>query len=230
MPSAGGYLFLLGLACGVALLTITSYRRVSPWWLRWLLFACGVFVISLYAALAVSLATRTPTQSLLFAEIFTSCWFFAGYLALALPSIFAIDQLLRHPSMTPKKLLGWLSPFLAVYILVLLFRNVTPPSPVGTGNSVAPVVVGWYRSLLLIHSFFVISFVSASVFFMRKVPSPPIRLALLGLVVGQSYLGVDGLRFVFGPDDLQPFLYSHLVMLLALWHAYETSAKLQSGA
>ena len=49
----GLYLFLLGLDMGISLLTITSYRHVSPRWLKWLLIASGLFVISRYVTMAL---------------------------------------------------------------------------------------------------------------------------------------------------------------------------------
>jgi len=221
--AAGAYLFLLGLACGLALLTATSYRRVSPPWLRWLLMLSGVFVMSLYAVLAVSATTHT--QELL---ILANCWF-ASYLGLTLPSVFAVDQLLRHPAMTPKKLLAWYSPFLVVYVLALLAGNFNPLLAWGFRQGLS-LAAGCLVFLLLLEGVFVIGFVSASAYFMRKVHSRPIRLALLGLIVGQSYLGVNCLLFAFTPAwYAQRFLYSHIVMLLALWHAYETSARLQQS-
>ena len=54
MPPAGAlYLFLLGLASGLALLTASAFRKVSPAWVRWLLLACGALVISRYVAMAL---------------------------------------------------------------------------------------------------------------------------------------------------------------------------------
>ncbi|MBI4003930.1 MAG: hypothetical protein HY353_02815 [Candidatus Omnitrophica bacterium] len=225
MPSAGGvYLFFLGLACGIALLTATSYRRVSPRWLRWLLIVSGVFVMSRYATMALFTATEAPRHFL----ALRPCWF-ATSIGLTLPSVFALDQLLRHPAMTPRKLLIWFSPFLAVYGLVLLFAGVTlvPDRLVGWALHLGS---GWQVLLSLTQGVFVIGFIGISVMLMRKIPAAPIRLALLGLAAGQAYLGLDGLLQALGRWYFRPFLYSEMLMLLALWHAYETSAKLQSGA
>ena len=116
MPPEGAlYLFLLGLASGVTLLTISAYRRVSPGWLKWMLVACGALVISRYATMALFASAETPEH----VWRVRHCWF-ASYLGLTLPSVFAIDQLLRHPAMTPKKLLGWFSPFLLAYGALIL--------------------------------------------------------------------------------------------------------------
>jgi len=224
MPSAAGvYLFLLGLACGVAVLTTTSYRRVSPRWLRWLLFASGAFVMSRYVTMALFTATDAPRYFL----ALRPCWF-ATSVGLTFPSVFALDQLLRHPVMTPKKLLLWFSPFLAVYGIVLMFADVTlgPDRLVGWALHLG---AGWQLLLSLAQGLFVVGFIGISVMLMRKIPSASIRLALLGLVAGQAYLGLDGVLLSLGRWYVRPFLYSEMLMLLALWHAYETSARLQQS-
>ena len=222
MPSvAGAYLFLLGMATGLALLTTTSYLRVSPPWLRWVLLASGLFVMSRYLTLALFTTLEAPRYFL----SLRPCWF-ATSVGLTLPSVCALDQLIRHPAMTPKKLLVWFSPFLIVYGVVLLFADATlvPDRVVGwmlrLGN-------GWQILLALAQGVFALGFIGLSLMLMRKIPSTPIRLALIGLVVGQGYLGLDGILLALGRWYFRPFLYSEMLMLLALWHAYETSARLQ---
>lgn len=225
MPSAAGaYLFLLGLACGVALLTLTSYRRVSPPWLRWLLFASGVFVMSRYVTMALFTSTEAPRHFL----GLRACWFGTA-VGLTFPTVVAVDQLVRHPAMTPKKLLLWFSPFLIVYGLVLLFADVTvsPDRMIGWTLHLGS---GWQTLLSVTQGIFGLGFIGASLMLMRKIPSRPIRLALFGMALGYGYLGLDGLLVALGRWYFRPFLYSEMLTLLALWHAYETSAKLQSGA
>lgn len=222
MPSAAGaYLFLLGLATGVALLTTTSYRRVSPPWLRWLLMASGVFVMSRYATMALFTADDAPRYFL----ALHPCWF-ATSVGLTLPSVFALDQLLRHPAMTPKKLLVWFSPFLVVYGLLLLFADVTM-EPDRVAGWTLRLAAGWQILLSLTQGVFVIGFIGISLMLMRQIASTPIRLALLGLAAAHAYLGVDGLLLALGRWYFKPFLYSEMLTLLALWHAYETSSKPQ---
>ncbi len=67
----GLYLFLLGLAMGISLLTITSYRHVSPRWLKWLLIASGLFVISRY----VTMALFTSPQAAQSVWPLRHCWY-----------------------------------------------------------------------------------------------------------------------------------------------------------
>jgi len=224
MPSAVGvYLFLLGLACGIALLTTTSYRHVSPPWLRWLLLASGVFVMSRYVTMALFATAEAPRSFL----ALRPCWF-ATSVGLTLPSVFALDQLVRHPAMTSKKLLVWFSPFLVVYGLILLFANVTM-EPDRVAGWMPRLAAEWRLLLSLTQGAFVIGFIGMSLMLMRKIPSTPIRLALLGLAAGQAYLGLDGLLLALGRWYVRPFLYSEILTLLALWHAYETSARLQQS-
>ena len=122
MPSLGAlYLFLLGLASGITLLAISAYRRVSPAWVKWLLVASGLFVISRYVAMALFASAETPEP----VWGFRFCWF-ASYIGLTLPSVFAVDQLLRHPAMNPKKLLTWCAPFLVAYGAIILCADARP--------------------------------------------------------------------------------------------------------
>ena len=225
MPSLGAfYLFLLGFAAGVALLTTTSYRRVSPRWLRWLLMISGLLVMSRYVTLALFTATDAPR----YFSALRPCWFATSF-GLTFPSACALDQLLRHPAMTPKKLLVWFSPFLAVYGLMLLFAGVTL-APDRLMGWTLHLGTGWQILLATTQGAFVLGFIGISLMLMSKIPSTTIRLALLGLAAGQAYLGLDGLLLALGRWYFRPFLYSEMLMLLALWHAFETSARLQQGA
>lgn len=190
-PSAGVDLFLLGFAGGLALLTVTSFRRVSPSWLQWLLMAVGLFTIGRYVTMA--LASMFPEQSL--PRWLSSSWGLVKFVSFTLPAVFAVDQMLRHPAMTPKRLLRW-------YV----------PLPL-----VAAVGAAWgHRVLMAIQTASLVGVAGVCVLLMRKIPSPPIRRALLGLALGCGYLGVDNR------------LYPELLALAAIWHAYETSASAQS--
>jgi len=220
---AGAYLFLLGLASGVALLTTSALRRVSPPWLKGLLTASGLFVISRYVTLALFATAQSPER----VWGWRHCWF-ATSLALPLQSAFAVDQLVRHPAMSPNKLLRWLSPFLLIYSAVILFADVepVPDRVVGWSLRLAPA---WRVVLASAHGLFVAGFLAVCALLIRKVPSRPIRIALLGLALGQACLALDGLLLALGAWYFRPYLYSELLMLIALWHAYETGATLQGG-
>ena len=208
----------------MALLTISSVRRVSPSWLKRLLIGSGLFVMSRYVTLALFAMASTP-QSV---WPLRHCWF-ATSLGLPLQSVFAVDQLIRHPAMSPKKLLRWFSPFLAVYGAVILFGGATPVPDRIVGWSLR-LTAPWPAALSIAHGLFVTGFIAACLLLMRKIPSPPIRTALLGLVLGQVALALDGLILALGGWYVRPYLYSEMLMLLALWHAYETSAALQQAA
>ena len=184
----GAQLFLSGLAGGLSLLTLTSYRRVSPAWLRWLLIASALVMFSRYVATAAFATPASPERLRILRHV---GWFTTLY-GLIVPSVFAVDQLLRHPAMTPKKLLARFLPFLAA-------ASIAAPFP-------------WWRWIL--HASFALAFAAFCVLLIRKPPFRPMRLALLGLAIGQSYLALDG-------------LYAEMAMFLALWFAYETAASLQ---
>ena len=217
---AGAYLFCLGLASGLTLLTMTAYRRVSPRWLKWLLVASGLFVMSRYVTMAIFTRLDAPDRF----WVLRRCWF-ATSVGLTLPSVFAIDQLVRHPALSPNKILRWFAPFLVVYALVILAGSATPIPDRVIGWT--PHLEGGWRFLLaLTQSTFVITFVSVCILLMRKLPSAPIRLALFWLAVGHLTLGLDGFLVASGRWYFRPFLFSEMLTLLAIWHAYETSASL----
>ena len=205
----GSYCFLLGLASGVALLTISSYRHVSPAWLKWLLVASGLVVITRYVT-AAFLIEQVGGPELVMA--WSHSWV-AISVGLTAPSIFAVDQLLRHPAMSPKQLLAWCTSFLA-FCAFISFAEAAPaivPRP----------PMGWWIVGAAVHGALIIGFVGIVTRLIRQVPSGPIRIALFELAIGHILLGLAGLFHVW------PLLYAEMLMLLVLWHAYETSAVLQ---
>ncbi len=139
-----------------------------------------------------------------------------------------IDQLLRHPAMSPQRLLRLFSPFLCLYASVSLFGTMTPAADRVVGWMVR-LSVGWQWVLAVTQSIFVTLFIGVCVMLLRKVPSRPIRLALLGLVAAHAYLALDGVLLALGRWYFRPFLYSEIATLLAIWYAYETSARLQQS-
>ena len=222
-PLAGLYLFLLGLASGVALLTLTAYRRVSPAWVKGLLIVSGSFVITRYVTMALFATADSPQR----VWALRHCWF-ATSLGLPLSSVFAVDQLIRHPAMSPKKLLGWCAPFLIAYGVVIVFATATPVPDRVVGWAVR-LTPGWHLVLSAVHLVFILAFLGVCAMLIRKVPSRSIRIALLGLALGQSALALDGMLLSIGAWYFRPYLYSEILTLFALWHAYETAATLQGS-
>lgn len=223
MSSHGAHLFLLGLAAGLSLLTATSYRRVSPPWLRRLLIALGVFVAFRYFAIAVFAQVEDPR----------SVWWlrhawFATSIGLTLPSVVALDQLLRHPAITPAKLLRAFSPFIAAYAAVILFGGFSP-TPAPGGGWMPELSPAWRTVMSAAQAAFVLGFTAIAGFVMWKFPLKPARTALAGLLAAHWYLGFDGILVAAGAWYPWPFLYSEMVALLALWHAFETAAALQQA-
>lgn len=138
-------------------------------------------------------------------------WGFVAWMArsigLTLPAVFAIDQLIRHPAMTPHKLLRWYAPFPIIQGAALM------------GPAIAPIAV---------EVIFLIGFVGVCLMLWRKIPSWPIQRALLGLVFAYGYLGVSVFLVGCG-TGYTLLLYAEMVALLALWYAYETGARLQQA-
>jgi hypothetical protein len=211
------HLFWLGVAAGISILACTAYRTVSPRWLRRLLFLAGLLTISRYLAMALFAIHTDPKPSWLWKR----CWF-ATSLGVTLPSIVALDQLIRHPAMSPRKLLQWYSPFLMAYGAVLLWGNFQLAYDPLLGASVR--LVGWGRWLLaLAHGVFVVGFVLLGGMVVRAIRSWNIRLAVLGLMLAQGYLGLDGLLVGFGLWYFRPFVFSEILALGAIWFALETA-------
>ena len=218
-PQAGCYLFLLGMAAGAALLPMSAFRRVSPVWLRWLLLASGAFVISRYAAMAVFATAAQPEP----VWGWRFCWF-ATSLAFPLQTAFALDQLVRHPGMTPRGVLLRISPWLAVYLLVILFgpAEAVADRVVGWSVRLAP---GWARLLAAAHALFVLTVVWLAAGLARRIPAWPTRLALAGLAAAYLALAADGVLLGLGHWYFRPYLFTELLAMAAIWHAYETAAR-----
>ena len=214
----GLYIFLLGLATGLTVLTLTAYRRASPPWLRWLLIALGGFTTTRYLTMALFVITA-PLERLV---VLRPCWL-ASMVGLTIPSVFAVDQLVKHPAMSAKRLLRWLSPLLVAYAVIILFANFTSRFDplIGWTLHLSP---GWRWVAAGVQTVFVTGFLGLCVTLMLQRPSRRIWLALLGLVVSHGYLSLDGILVAMGGWYVRPFLYSEILTLLALWYAYETAA------
>lgn len=211
------YVFWLGLGAGLALLVMTSYRNISPWWLMWALLGSGALMIGRYVTMAVFAAGASPT-----AVAWLQRFWFGSAIGLTFPGFVALDQLVRHPAMTPKKLLRAYAPFLAVYALVILLgtTQVTMNPVIG----VRPRLAGWAGILLgLAQAVFVGLVVWLGAQLSRKLPSPHIRRALWILMAAYLYLALDGALLAMGAWYRWPFLYSEILTLAALWWAFETA-------
>ena len=201
----------------MALLTCTAYRRVSPVWLKWLLLGCGMLVLSRY--LTMTLLTHPEAPQRFFG--LWPCWFSTA-VGFMLPSVFAVDALLKHPALTPTIWLQRVSPFLVVAIVSILAAGATPvPDALGGWT----VRLGtWGRiSLALTEGLFAVGFIGLCVVCMRKISDWPIRKALGGLVLAYGALGMAQLCDVLGSGPVGPILVSEMLTGLALWYAYDTS-------
>lgn len=222
-PLAGAYLFLLGLASGITVLAITSYRLASPAWLRRLLIVTGFLVIGRYVTMALFTQADAPERFWALRRL----WFATSY-GLTLPSVVAVDQLIRHPAMTPKKLLTWFAPFLVAYLAVSLFGAFRPsPDPVAGWQP--ELLPAWAGVVSIVQTLFVLAFVGGCALFIRKIPVRPIQSALAILAAAHVALAIDGVVLAMGGWYFRPFLFSEMLMLLALWHAFTTAAKLQQA-
>jgi len=216
-PVAAWYLFSLGLAVGLAVLAMTAYLSVSPRWLRWMLLASGAYVTSRYVTMALFAVSPEPQR--LWA--LRRCWL-ASSVGLTFPMLVALDQLVRHPAMSPRKLLRWFSPFLAAYALIILFGRFELGADRVAGSS--PRLVGWTLWLLaVVQGSFVVGFLGLGALLIRKLPFRHIQLALGGLMIAVGYLGLDGLLVATDRWYARPFLFSEILAMIAIWFALETA-------
>jgi hypothetical protein len=216
-PAAGWYLAALGLAAGLAVLAITAYTAVGPSWLRWSLIASGALAIGRYATMT-AFATSAAPEQLAGLQRF---WFGTS-IGLTWPTAVAMDQLVRHPAMTPKKLFTFYAPFLAVYLAVLAAGTlVQQTDPI---VAVSPELVGWGRGLIIVaQSAFVGLVLWMGGRLVRKLPAGRTRLAVALLMAAHAYLGLDGVVLALGGWYVRPFLYSEMLALAAIWFALDTA-------
>lgn len=215
------YCFLLGLSAGVALLATTSYRRVSPTWLKWSLLASGTLLMAHYLTLAL-FTSPTPPQHLWALRFL---WHLMP-ITLLFPAVMAIDQVLRHPAMSPTTLLKWLAPFLVADILmIVLAQSTVIPHPITSW--MLSMDRGFVILSTLLHEAILVTVISVCLLVIRK-PLPHLMRQALGvLALGCTVLGLALTLVAARAWDRIPLLISELLMLLALWHAYEAGAELQ---
>lgn len=187
---AGAHPFLLGLASGIAVLAITSYRHVSPPWLKWWLVATGILLIARYALLAAP-PTVEPSDAAWSARLL---WC-AGAAGFTTPGIFAVDQLLRHPAMTPLKLLRWCA------LLLVLYAAACP----------------WLRLAIIVQGLVALGLLGFCVMLSRHIPPSALRRSVLVLGIGYGVWGVASLAGSWR-------LASELLLLVVLWSTFEASA------
>lgn len=117
----------------------------------------------------------------------------------ALPTTFAVDRLVQHPALSAGKLLRWSAPPLAVYLAVALLAEVTSGP--------------WLTLLSVFHAAFVLGFIGLCLTLARKLPDRRLRSSLAVLALSYASMAATGLLG----------LLPELLILLALWAAYETS-------
>ena len=211
-------MFLLGLAAGMVILDMTVYWKLSPRWLRRLLLALAAFTGSRYLTMALFAHTTNPQRW----WFLRHCWM-ASSIGLTVPSVLVLDQLLRHPSWSAKKVLQYFSPFIAVYLAVIIFGRFSPSTDPSLG-SLQPALTGaWPGVIAVVQSVFVLGFVTLCALILTQVRSRRVRTAVIGLLVAHLYLGVDGVMLATGHAYFRPFLFSEIVALAAIGHAFDVA-------
>lgn len=190
--------FFFGLGVGLILLLSSALRAVSPRWLR-------LFLIGCLLPQAAGYLFHIPHL------------FMPASAGLLLCSIFAVDQLIRHPAMSAKKLLVWCSP-------VLVFTAATCLALWLAAQWISP----WWQARLT-ESVVVLGgagFIGWVCLLLAKVPSAAMRRALIMLAAAHA-LQAGAVFFFAWTTGRLVTLHADLALLLALWHAYDTACGLQ---
>ena len=221
MPPAAGSLFWLGCASGITVMAGTAYRHISPAWLKWLLAATALVLLARYAALACLSLTSVPEH----VGVLRPLWL-AAPISLLLPSAAAADLLIRHPAMTPQKLMRLLSPALIGYGLIIVCAPARLVPTLAAGWLVR--LTGLWQALFLALQLSVsLGFVGVCVLLIRKIPLRPIQHGLALLALSQLLQGVDAIRVAVHVGSSALSIQTEIASLLAIWFACETGARLQ---
>ena len=193
MPAAGAP-FLLGFSVGVCLLPLAASHRASPTWIRGVVAGVTLFIMARYLAIAADLTA--PGWSLPLLAFPTAGTAFVGVLA--------VDQLIRHPAMSPRRLVAWCALALAAHLALL--------------------AGGWRWAALALLLAFSGACGGASLVFARAIPDRRIRAALLG-VGGAQVVVIAASLLVLKHGQLAPTLIAAMVANLAAWQALESSGR-----
>ena len=215
-PTAVLYVFTLGVAAGLTLVIMGAYGRLSPRWLQVLLLASGALLAARYIGLTFLFVAPHEIPTQLLGIVWRS-----APISFLLSSAVAVDQLLRHPAMTPKKLVRWMSPFLFAFALIsLLAPTVLAGDPrVGWALCLPSL---WGVALVAVQGVVAVVILGLGIFLARKIPSKPIIEALLLIGMAQAMwtcaIAGTGLRCTTAPPAP---LTGDLLLLVALWYAFD---------
>ncbi len=200
-------LYLTGFASGTVLLALSGYRQASPSWLKWLLWATGAFLLTRYFMTILALQS--------FPEVFFQIHHYRWAVAttcLGIPGLFVIDQMLRHPAMSPEKFARIALPVIVLQALCVVLSDFVP----------------WIMWLSFgIYQLTALGLVGFCLRLMFQVPNALMKRALAALIFGFGCLAVEGLISLQGNPFAAPGLLSEIITLIALWYAYEASATLR---
>ena len=215
--AAGWYVFFAGVAVGGVLLASTAYAHVSPAWLKWLLLASAALAVSRYVSMTVFAVSFDPSPPWLWSRCY-----YATTIALTFPGFVAMDQLVRHPAITPKKVVMCYAPFFIMNAAVLLCGTTQiVPHPLVGGR---PRFTGAWPALLgFSQAAFLLCLFGAGVMLMRKLPASRIKFALGILLGAYAVLGICGVFAHRSATPLQPYLWAELLTFAAIWFALDTA-------
>lgn len=200
-------IYLTGIASGTVLLAMSAYRHASPVWLKWLLWITGLFLILRYTLTVLFL----ESGSLHFFQLQSYRWAVATA-CLCVPALFVIDQMLRHPAMSPEKFARIALPAILIQALCVLF-----------GDQFA--FLGWVS--FGVFQLFALALVVFCIRLWPQIPNTLLKRALSILIAALAFLAGESIMSLMGSTLSASGVLAEILMLAALWHTYETSFTLR---
>lgn len=183
--------FLLGWAVGASALLFSEYLALSPRWFRWVIAAAGFGVVLRYWLLALTAITPVPLAAWMIDGV--DVW---AAVSLTFPCAVALDQLVRHPAMTPKKLLRSYAPVAAAWMVAVIVNRL---------------------AVAIVHTAFALLVVWMGAQLIRKLPLHKIQLSVAGLAAAQLLLAAQRLAGSQAVLDIRVLLASECVVLGSIW-------------
>ena len=212
---------VLGAALGLVALPLSVCLDVSPRWLRQLLIGCGALLALRYLVMALSLAGGDArawwgVRSLCSVHLIGLTW----------PAVVAADQLIRNPAVTPKTLVRWYAPFLAISLFIMVFGH-TGLMPAGGDEVRLALLGGWARLAGLLLGLFATALWAIGGAVWTRLPTGPVKAALTGLLGAYALVGLEGLVQATRPSP-GPWMWPEMLALVALWAALRAGQRASS--
>ena len=128
----------------------------------------------------------------------------AGLIGLTWPVMAAVDQLVRHPAMTPKKLALWYAPFLVCSLVAIVG---------GMARAVGCLLAGFSAVLMV---------VAGAMW--RRLPPGAVKSALAMLMVAAVACAAEGVARAIDPSGL-PWMWPEALVMTGVWRSFRAASR-----